>query len=182
MRHPVSSFLIPPFLPPFLPPPSFRSAFQSSPTDAAAHCCIRPPRRVRAAAGIDLALRCCCRSPRRAGRRTRSARAFGSPRICRRRPAAAGAEIERVGAEPSSAARLMASIAASVTQRRSASARPSRNSTLAPPVAKPRQSGPRSSHPVTVRRRHRYGRPTCCHAGLRAARIGADHRAKDEVG
>ena len=44
----------------------------------------------------------------------------------------------------------MASIAASVTQKREASGVPSRNSIFAPPVEKPRQSGPRSSQPVTL--------------------------------
>src|SRR5207244_4043712 len=44
----------------------------------------------------------------------------------------------------------MASTAASVTQTRAQSEAPTRNSFLAPPVAKPRQLGPRSSQPVTV--------------------------------
>lgn len=48
------------------------------------------------------------------------------------------------------AARLIASIAASVTQKRWARGEPKRNSILAPPDAKPRHSGPRSSQPTTV--------------------------------
>lgn len=79
-----------------------------------------------------------------AGALGEQAQSFG----CRRRPAAPGAEIERPGPISSIAARLMASIAASVTHRRKASGAPRRNSTLAPPDAKPRQSGPRSSQPV----------------------------------
>ncbi len=49
------------------------------------------------------------------------------------------------------AARLMASIAASVTQMRVAViVVPNRNNILPPPAAKPRHCGPRSSQPVTI--------------------------------